>query len=410
VANIHDRRVVVTGLGVISSVGTGKDEFWKSILNGRSGISKVSSFDTREHRCHYAAEIKDFNPADFIHKRKILFLGRTSQLSIAAASLALDDSGVSHTSIHKGRVGVFMGTTMGEKPMEEVLDSWAIAGAENLSRSKIMQSSANNIPANIANYFKFSGPNYLIPTACAAGNYAIGYGFDFIKRGDLDYAIAGGADSFSRLAFTGFQRVYAMAPEKCQPFDKDRKGMLVGEGAAVLFLESLDSALQRDAEIYAEIPGYGISCDGYHMTASKVEGIEKAIRKALRYTQIKKGDVDYISAHGTGTVANDKTECMAIKRVFNGHCNSLAVSSIKSMIGHPMGASSAIEALACCLSVRNNMIPPTINFETPDPECDVDCVPNTARVKRVNVALNHGFAFGGNNSCLVIQKFRKIQH
>jgi 3-oxoacyl-[acyl-carrier-protein] synthase II len=405
VLDIHKRKVVVTGLGIISSIGTGKDEFWNAVIKGISGISRVSSFDTKDYRCHYAGEIKDFSPEEFISKRKLPFLGRTSQLSISAVSLALDDARLSHDNIRKQRIGVFMGTTMGEKPMEEVLDAWVIAGSENLSKAKIMQSSANNIPANIANYFKLEGPNYLIPTACAAGNYAIGYGYDFIKRGDLDCAIAGGADAFSKLAFTGFQRVYAMAPEKCQPFDKNRKGMMVGEGAAVLFMESLDSALQRNAEIYAEIPGYGISCDAHHITASKVEGIEKAIRKALRYTQIKREEVDYISAHGTGTVANDKTECLAIKRVFDGQHKSLSVSSIKSMLGHPMGASSAIEAVACCLSVRNNMIPPTINFETPDPECDVDCAPNTAKVKRINVALNNGFAFGGNNSCLVIKKF-----
>jgi len=404
-SDIQKRRVVVTGLGVVSSIGTGKDEFWRALISGKSGISRVSSFDTDQYRCHYAGEIHNFIPADFINKRKIPFLGRTSQLSIAAASLAIDDAGISRTGIDRERVGVFMGTTMGEKPIEDVVDAWVIAGTQNLSRTKIMQSTANNIPANLANHFKFGGPNYLIPTACAAGNYAIGYGYDFIKRGDLDYAITGGADAFSKLAFTGFQRVYAMAPEKCQPFDKNRKGMLVGEGAAVLFLESLDSALQRSAEIYAEIPGYGISCDAYHMTAAKVEGIEKAIVKALKYANIKREEIDYINAHGTGTAGNDKIECSAIKRVFKGHHKALSVSSLKSMLGHPMGAASAIEALSCCLTVKNNLIPPTINFETPDPECDIDCVPNKARVKRINVALNNGFAFGGNNSCLVIKKF-----
>ncbi|KPK01791.1 MAG: hypothetical protein AMK71_04320 [Nitrospira bacterium SG8_35_4] len=404
-SDIHKRRVVVTGLGVLSSVGIGKDKFWKAILDGNSGISKVSSFDTKDYRCHYAGEIKNFYPQEFIPKRRIPFLGRTSQLSIAATSMALEDAGFSGKGFHKERIGVFMGTTMGEKPLEDAVDTWIIAGTENLDRAKVMQSSANNIPANIANYFQLEGPNYLIPTACAAGNYAVGYGFDFIKRGDLDYAIVGGADAFSRLAFTGFQRIYAMAPEKCQPFDKNRRGMLVGEGAAVLFLESLDSALQRNAEIYAEIPGYGISCDAYHMTAGKPEGIGKAILKALKYTQTEKEEVDYINAHGTGTAGNDKTECAAIKGVFKEHTKLISVSSIKSMLGHPMGAASAIEALACCLSVRDNIIPPTINFQTPDEECDIDCVPNIARVKRVNVALNNGFAFGGNNSCLVVKKF-----
>ena len=395
----------MTGLGVVSSVGIGKETFWDSIVHGKSGISKVSSFDTSEYRCHYAGEIDNFRPEDFIPKRKVPFLGRTSQLSIAATDLALQDAGFSRRKIDGNRIGIFIGTTMGEKPLEESLDSWIMAGPENVSRKKILQSSANNIPANIGLHFKFGGPNYLIPTACAAGNYAIGYGFDFIKRGDLDYAIVGGADAFSRLAFTGFQRIYAMAREQCRPFDKNRKGMLVGEGAGVLFIESLDSALQRKADIYAEIPGYGISCDAYHMTASKAEGIEKAIRNALKYTRTSQDDVDYINAHGTGTPGNDKTECAAIKRVFKDRYRAIPVSSIKSMLGHPMGAASAIEALTCSLVVKENIVPPTINFETPDPACDIDCVPNKAKIKRVTIALNNGFAFGGNNSCLVIKKY-----
>lgn len=400
-----DRRVVVTGLGIISSVGIGRDDFWESILQGKSGISRVSSFDTSELRCHYAGEIKKFTPEDFIPKRKIPFLGSTSQLSIAATSLALQDAGFSGEKASGRRAGVFIGTTMGEKPLEENVDVWVKEGFERLSKVKVLQCSANNISANIAIHFKLDGPNYLIPTACAAGNYAIGYGFDFIKRGDLDYAIVGGADAFSALAFIGFHRIYAMASEKCQPFDRNRKGMLVGAGAAILFLESLESALRRNADIYAEIPGYGISCDAFHMTASKAEGIEKAMLNALKYTCTDKEEVDYINAHGTGTQGNDKTECTAIKRVFKERYKSIPVSSIKSMLGHPMGAASAIEAVACCLAVKNNIIPPTINYETPDPQCNIDCVPNKARVKRVNIALNNGFAFGGNNSCLVIKKF-----
>jgi 3-oxoacyl-[acyl-carrier-protein] synthase II len=402
---MNNRRVVVTGLGVVSSVGIGKDNFWNSIINGKSGISRVASFETKEYRCHYAGEVTDFKPKDFIDRRKIKFLGRTSQMAIAAASLALEDTGLSNGRISKERIGVFMGTTMGEKPLEETLDDWIIGGMESLSKTKILQSTPNNIPSNIAAYFKIHGPNYLIPTACAAGNYAIGYGFDLIKKGELDFAIAGGADAFSKLAFTGFQRVYAMSPEKCQPFDKNRKGMLVGEGAAVLLLESLESALKRGADIYAEIAGYGISCDAYHMTASQADGIGKAMLKALKDSSIEKEEVDYISAHGTGTQGNDKTECAAIKRVFKERTKEIPVSSIKSMLGHPMGAASAIEALTCCLTVKKNIIPPTINFETKDPACNIDCVPNKAKIKKVNVALNNGFAFGGNNSCLAIKKF-----
>lgn len=404
---MSDKRVVVTGLGIVSSIGVGKDEFWKALIAGKSGITKVTSFDTAEYRCHNAGEVQGFVPEDHIAKRMVPFLGRTSQLAITAASQALDAAGLSSKKINGDRTGIFIGTTMGEKPLEESIDTWVMAGSDNVSKIKILQSSANNIPANIGMYFKLSGPNYMIPTACAAGNYAIGYGVDFIKRGELDYAIVGGADAFSKLAFTGFQRIYAMSPDRCRPFDKNRRGMMVGEGAAILFLESLESALHRGADIYAELPGYGISCDAYHMTASKPDGISKAILNALKYSRTPAEEVDYINAHGTGTPGNDKNECAALRKVFKDRLGSIPVSSIKSMLGHPMGAASAIEAVACCLAVKENMIPPTINFETPDPQCEIDCVPNRSRVRRVNTALNNGFAFGGNNSCLVIKKYQE---
>jgi 3-oxoacyl-[acyl-carrier-protein] synthase II len=402
---VSNRRVVVTGLGVVSSVGVGKDEFWKSIIDGKSGISKVDSFDTNELRCHYAGEIKNFDPQDFIPRRKVQFLGRTSQLAIAASSLALKDARLPLKDITNKRTGVFIGTTMGERPLEETVDAWVQDGASKINRTKILQSSANNISANISIHFKFHGPNYMIPTACAAGNYAIGYGFDLIRKGDLDYAVAGGSDSFSKFAFFGFHRLYAMAPEKCQPFDKNRKGILVGEGAGILFLEALESALRRNSTIYAEVGGYGLSCDAYHMTASQVDGIEKTMRKALKDADIRAEEIDYISAHGTGTSGNDKNECAAIKRVFKENSKTIPVSSIKSMLGHTMGAASAIEAVSCCMAIKENIIPPTINFETPDSQCAIDCVPNKAKIKRVNVALNNGFAFGGNNSCLILKKF-----
>ncbi|MBI5408536.1 MAG: beta-ketoacyl-[acyl-carrier-protein] synthase family protein [Nitrospirae bacterium] len=402
---MNNRRVVVTGLGVVSSVGIGREDFWKAVLQGRSGISRVSSFDTGEFRCHYAGEITNFHPEEFIDKRKVRYFGRTSQLAVAAASLALEDANLPLKNIRQKRTGVIMGTTMGEKPQEESIDEWVKKGPDRISRIKILQSSANNIPANISIHFKINGPNFLVPTACAAGNYAIGYGYDLIRKGDLDCAIVGGSDAFSKLVFSGFHRIYAMSPEKCRPFDKNRKGMMVGEGAAILVLEPLDAVLKRDSVIYAEIAGYGLSCDAYHMTASQVDGIEKAIRKALKDADIKKEEVDYINAHGTGTQGNDKNECAAIKKVFSENYKAVPISSIKSMLGHPMGAASAIEALTCCLVVKDNIIPPTINFETADPICDIDCVPNKSRVKRVNIALNNGFAFGGNNSCLVIKKF-----
>ncbi|MBI4708537.1 MAG: beta-ketoacyl-[acyl-carrier-protein] synthase family protein [Candidatus Omnitrophica bacterium] len=402
---MNKKRVVVTGLGIISSIGQGKDDFWKSLIAGKSGISKVSSFDTAGLRCHSAGEIKDFNPDNYFPSVDFPFLSRTSQLGIAATALAFKDAKISTDLIDPETTGVIIGTTMGEKNLETTVSAWINGGCENIENSKILQSTPNNISTNIGFYFGITGCNYLIPTACAAANYSIGYAFDLISSGQVNSAIAGGVDSFSKIAFCGFHRLYAMAPEKCQPFDKNRKGMLVGEGSAMLHLELLDSALKRNAHIYAEILGYGLSCDASHMTQPKTEGIEKAILKALKETGLKKENVSYISAHGTGTPANDKAECAAIKKVFPDNYENLPVSSIKSMLGHTMGAASGIEAITCCLSVENDIVPATINYETPDPECGIDCVPNTARKHKVEVALNNGFAFGGNNACVVFKKF-----
>jgi 3-oxoacyl-[acyl-carrier-protein] synthase II len=216
--------------------------------------------------------------------------------------------------------------------------------------------------------------------------------------------LAGGSDGFSRIAFTGFNRLLAIAPQMCQPFDKNRKGMMVGEGAGVVILETLENAKKRNANIYAEILGYGLSCDAHHMTAPHGPGIAMAMRKALKETDIRPQDVDYISAHGTGTPANDKEECFAIHQVFAESARKVKVSSIKSMLGHTMGAASALEAIACCLAVKHDLVPPTINFQTPDPECDIDCVPNTSQKHNVRIALNNASAFGGNNACLVVSK------
>jgi len=400
-----NRRVVVTGLGIISSVGIGKDTFWDSIIEGKSGISEVSSFDTSSFRCHLGGEIKNFNAEDFIPRRKIRFLGKVSQYAIAAASLALLDAELSLLNVSKPKIGVLMGTTNGERPFEELLATWARTGLKEIHRQKIIQAAVNNISANVALHFKAEGPNYLFPTACAAGNYAIGYGFDLIKNGILDFALAGSADAFSYLSFTGFNQIRAMSPTLCQPFDRNRKGMMLGEGAGILLLESLNSALKRKANIYAEILGYALSCDAYHATAPDPKGIARVMEKAMEESGLTYKDIDYICAHGTGTIPNDRAECKAIKEIFKERTKEVMVSSIKSMLGHPMGAASAIEAAACCLTVKNDIVPPTMNYETPDPECELDCVPNKARKTKVKIALNNGFAFGGNNACVVIKKF-----
>jgi len=401
-----NKRIVITGIGVISSIGIGKDEFWKALTAGKSGISEITSFDTSAYPTHRGGEIKDFQPELFMHKRKAKSFGRTSQLAVSCAKLALTDSGIRLSDLDPEMAGVIFGTTMGESAIFQQLNAvWLKEGEQAIDTRLLFYCQANVLPSSVAIELKLKGPNYVIPTACAAGNYAIGYAYDLIRMGKADLMFAGGADGFSKLAFTGFNRLFAVAPETCQPFDKNRKGMMVGEGAGVVILETMESALKRKANIYAEILGYGLSCDAHHMSAPDADGIAAAIEKALQESGIGINDVDYISAHGTGTPANDKAECTAMQKVFADRLKDIPVSSIKSMLGHTMGAASAIEAIACCLALKDGILPPTINYETPDEECNIDCVPNLSRRKVIDIALNNASAFGGNNASLVLKKF-----
>lgn len=399
------KRVVITGLGAVTSIGIGKDEFWKNLLAGKSGISKVDAFDTSKHFNHYGGQIRGFKPEEFLGKKKMKLMARASHFAIAATKLAFSDSRLSLEKINHEKIAVLIGTTAGEAQEIEKMDTvWVNKGKDAINRWSVIQYPVNNISSNVAMEFKIKGRNRIFTTACAAGNYAIGYGFDLIQLNKADMVIAGGSDAFSYISFTGFSQLSAMAQQKCQPFDKNRKGMLVGEGAGILILETIESALKRKAPIYAEVLGYGLSCDASNMTNPDVDGIARCIKDALAKTNLSIEDIDYISAHGTATKNNDKAECAAIKKVFGER--RIAVSSIKSMLGHCMGAASAMEAISCCLTIKNDIIPPTINHETPDPECDIDCVPNIARKQNVSIALNNAFAFGGNNSCVA---FKKIQ-
>jgi 3-oxoacyl-[acyl-carrier-protein] synthase II len=398
-------RVVISGLGVISSIGIGKDEFWRNLIAGKTGISKITSFDTSQYFVHKGGEIKTNFAQYFLTPKQIHFLGRTTQLALAATKLALDDAGLSYDKLSKYKVGVVLGTTTTESCLLESLDkTWIKEGIDKLDKFSILLYPANTLSTYLAMEFNLGGRNLVLPTACSAGNYALGYSFDLIREKRADLVIAGGVDGFSKIAFTGFARLGAVAPQLCQPFDKNRQGMMVGEGAGILIVESLKSALKRGAHIYAEIIGYGLSCDAFSMLIPDSKGIACCIEKALAEAKVKKEEVDYISAHGTGTIQNDKEECLAIKKVFGAGYKKIPISSIKSMLGHCMGASSAIEAVACCLTLKNDIIPPTINYQTPDPECDIDCVPNKAREQKVNIALNNSYAFGGNNACLVLKK------
>jgi 3-oxoacyl-[acyl-carrier-protein] synthase II len=325
-------------------------------------------------------------------------------MAIASAKLALKDARLSATDLVHVKIGTCIGVTSGPVQVIEHIND-ALFKNENLNNNLLCQLPVHTASAVISKELAIDGPNFLFSSACAAGNYAIGYGADLIRLNRADSVLAGGTDAFSRISFTGFNQFSAVAPEKCQPFDKNRKGMMVAEGAGVLMLESLDNARKRNAPIYAEILGYGLSCDAFHMTTSSVEGIAACIKKAIREAGIVIGDVDYISAHGTGTPTNDRNECAAIKEIFGSLYPKIPVSSIKSMLGHTMGAASAIEAIACALAVKNDLIPPTINYETPDSECDIDCVPNQSRKHTVTIALNNSYAFGGNNACLVLKKY-----
>lgn len=400
----NERRVVITGLGVVSSIGIGWPEFWKNLLAGKSGIGKIKAFDSSSYDRHFAGEIKKFKASDFISDKRVLQMGRASQLAVAACELALEDRGFKIRKSRHTKVGICIGTTMGEPQVMEEFDAKMIPqNLYTIDVTSAMTYSPTTIAANVAKLLKLNGPNIMFSNACAAGNYALGLAYDYIRTGRIDFMLAGGADAFSRIAFTGFARVYAIAPEKCQPFDKNRQGMIPGEGAAMLFLETLEGALKRKAPIYAEVKGYGLSCDASHMTYPNFKSIQKAIHKSLKAAGVSPNAIDYISAHGTGTKENDRAECKAFRRVFGKQLDHIPASSIKSMLGHTMGAAAAFESVACCLAIKHNEVPPTINFSQKDPECDIDCVPGKGR-KHVNkTALNNSQAFGGNNAVLIFK-------
>jgi 3-oxoacyl-[acyl-carrier-protein] synthase II len=403
------RRVVVTGLGVISPVGTGRQAFWEAILAGTSGIGPVRSFDTSRYPVHLGAEIPGFRAEDHLVNLSPDTAGRASQLAAAAARLALADAGLDPGSLDPARAGVAMGTTSGEPLEVETFDDRYVADELDRVGPEFMDRyPCHAIAAAVAAEVGFAGVNVMIPTACAAGNYAIGFAADALAAGRADLMLAGGADSFSRITFTGFARLGAIAPERCQPFDRNRRGMIPGEGAGVLVLEPLEAALARGATVYAEVAGYGLSCDAHHMTAAHPDGAgaARAMERALRAAGLAPEDVSYISAHGTGTPTNDRLEAVAVHRVFGERAGRVPISSIKSMLGHTMGAASALEAAACALAVATGRVPPTANFEEPDPDCDLDVVPNEARELPVAVAMNNAYAFGGNNASVVFRELR----
>jgi 3-oxoacyl-[acyl-carrier-protein] synthase II len=402
---MSEPRVLVTGLGVVSSIGFGWRRFWEALLAGRSGIGRMRYIDVSASPTPFGGEIHDFEPRAFMPTRVARRLGRAARFALAATEMALEDAGLGRARLAGRRVGVCLGTTMADvQGLEATNETWVRRGVLRVRPSVARTYPSCVMAASVASCLDLDGPNLVIPTACAAGNYAIAYAADLIRLGKADVMIAGGADPLSKIAFTGFSRIFAIAPERCQPFDRNRQGILLGEGAAVMVLEPAGAAAARGRDAYAAVLGSGLSCDAQHMAIPDVGGVTRVMRSALAAAGVTPGDVDYVCAHGTGTPANDRTEAAAIRAVFGERAPTVPVSSIKSMLGHTMGGASALEAVACALAVHQDRIPPTMNFETPDPECPLDCVPNASRRQRVRIALNNAFAFGGNNACLVLGK------
>ncbi len=401
------RRVVITGIGVVTPIGTGKEAFWKALIAGNSGVGPVRSFDSSVFDVHLGAEVSGFDVADYLGHAVPDETGRASRLALAAARLALDDAGLQPPGREAPGAGIALGTTYGESLLIERYSEMRRAGlADRIPRQLAANYPCNVIPANVAKEFGLRGPCLAVAAACAAGNCAIGYGADSIRFERSDLMLAGGVEAFSRMTYMGFARLGAIAPERCQPFDRNRRGIIPGEGAAVLVLESLDAAQSRGAKIYAEVRGLGLTCDARHLTAThpQAEGGFRAMSLALKESGVAPEEIDYISAHGTGTPANDRMECLAIHRLVGARAASVPVSSIKSMLGHSMGAASAIEAASCALAISEGILPPTINYEEPDPDCAIDCVPNQARSSRPRTVLNNAFAFGGTNTSLCLTK------
>lgn len=399
------REVVITGIGPVSSVGTGKKNFWENIAGGVSGISEITRFDTKRFSRHYAGEIKKFDFNQFFPGEKFSMIGRASRFAAAGVKLALEDAGIPLPSLKNKECALLLGTTLGEgNDYDECSESFVHNQESKIDVQSLARAFLPSINISISKLFDLSGVNTLLPNACAAGNYAICRGFDLIREGRADLAITGGTEALSRISFQGFQSLRSMDENKCSPFDKNRKGLLLGEGAGILILEPMETAIKRKARIYAKILGYGLSCDAYNMTIPNKRGIRQAIETALVNSNMPPGEIDYISAHGTGTVQNDKAESGTVRGIFYERGNKVPMSSIKSMIGHSLGAASGLESIVCCLAIRDNLIPPTINFTEPDPECEIDCVPNKARPANIKTVLNNSFAFGGNNCCVVFQR------
>jgi len=407
-------RVVVTGMGIVTSLGSDLETFWNNLVAGKSGVSRIESFDVSEYPTQIAAEIKDFNPEDYIDRKEARRMDRFVQFAVAAGKMAVQDAGLElGVNVDSERVGVIVGSGIGGLGTWEEQHSILLEkGPKRVSPFFIPMMIANMASGQISMSIGAKGPNTTAVTACATGTHSIGDSFKLIQRGDADAMICGGAEATIRpTGLAGFCSMRAMStrndePEKAsRPFDAERDGFVMGEGSGVLVLESLEHAVKRGARIYAEVIGYGMSGDAYHITDPDPDGAARCMQRALKDAGIEPEAIDYINAHGTSTPVGDRSETLAIKKAFGDHAYKLAVSSTKSMTGHLLGAAGGIESVILALTLKNGVIAPTINLENRDPECDLDYVPNAARKSDVKTALSNSFGFGGHNATIVMRKY-----
>jgi 3-oxoacyl-[acyl-carrier-protein] synthase II len=411
-----DRRVVITGLGVVTPAGNDLATFWKSLIEGKSGIRKIQAFDTTDYDCQIGGEVRDFEPKNFFKNPKdVRRTDRFAQLAMAAAKMSMQDSGVDLERVNRDRFGVLVSSGIGGlKTLEDQFSALMNKGPGRVSAFTIPMLISNMASGLISMEFGLRGPNMCIVTACATSNNAIGESWRMIKFGDADIFVAGGSEAaIVELGLAGFSSMKALSrrndePERAsRPFDRDRDGFVMSEGAGIAIVEELEHAKARGAKIYCEITGYGLSADAYHMTAPPEdgEGAARAMKMALEHAKISPNDVDYINAHATSTGLGDISETYAIKKVFGDYAKKVSISSTKSMTGHLLGGAGGVEMAACALAIRDSVIPPTINLENPDPLCDLDYTPNKAKEKKVRVIMNNSFGFGGHNATLVATAF-----
>jgi nodulation protein E len=401
------RRVAVTGIGVISALGRNAREFWQALVEGRPGIGPITLIDMSPLRFRNGAQVWDFNPAEHFQQKELDFLDRFAQFALVAAREAVRDAGVEWTAELRARSGVVTGSCVGGKSTEdEGFQNLYLLRKPRVNPLTIPRSMGNAGASFVSMETGICGPTYTISTACSSANHAIGQAFWMVRDGVVDLALAGGSEApFSMGNLKAWEAMRVVAPDTCRPFSKDRRGMILGEGGAMLVLEPLEAARARGARIYAEMVGFGMSSDAHHLTQPSVEGPARAIQGALADGGLAAEQVGYINAHGTATPANDPTEVAAVRAALGAQAERLAISSTKSMHGHALGAAGAIEAIATVLALREGILPPTANFTTPDPQCDLDVVPNQARHAEVECALSSSFAFGGLNAVLAFRRW-----